>query len=363
MYIKKLNVTNFRNYEEQKIVFSRETNIFYGDNAQGKTNLLEAVSLFSSGKSHRRAYERDLIKTGKDYAKVSILFNSSGVDRAAEIVLFKGKAKFIKVNGVSLRKTSELLGFFKCVVFSPEEMFLVSGSPEGRRNFLDLFLSSEKPVYYDLLKKYMRTLKQKNNLLKKEKNPDSLTVWNEALAAAGAKIMLYRKEMLSLIDKKAGEIYEKIADGKETFSVKYAPSVSFEENDDAKTLEARLFEAMERKKHSELLMGASVVGTHRDDLEFYISDKNAKSFSSQGQQRTAVIALKIAQSEIIKEHTNEYPVFLFDDVMSELDEGRRNFLSNEIKEKQVIITCTDRPQKTGGATLFYVENGRAREEG
>ena len=180
MYIKSVELSNFRNYEKEKITFSKKTNILYGKNAQGKTNVLEAVSLFASGKSHRRAADKDLIKLGEDTAKIRIEFESEGCEKDAEIIISKGKKKFIKLCGANLRRTSELLGVFGCVVFSPEELSLINGAPELRRNFTDLFLSSYKPLYYSNLKRYNKILKQKNNLLKKadEKTSETLDIWN-----------------------------------------------------------------------------------------------------------------------------------------------------------------------------------------
>ncbi|MBO4897952.1 MAG: DNA replication/repair protein RecF [Clostridia bacterium] len=362
MFIKSLEVNNFRNYVNQKIEFSRETNIIYGKNAQGKTNLLEAVSLFSSGKSFRRAQDRNLIKDGEPSSKINIEFEINGVGKDAEIIINRESKKYIKLCGAPLHKTSELLGQFKSVIFSPEEMSLITGAPELRRNFTDLVISSEKPVYYNILKRYYKILKQKNNLLKQNNSSkeETLAVWNESLAQAGAKIMVYRKSFIDLINPYVKETFEEITEGKEDIKINYVPSVSAEEFEE-NTLYDLLLNSMNKKMQAEIMLGASVCGIHRDDYSFFINGKNAKSFSSQGQQRTAIIALKMAQAEIIKENCGEYPVFLLDDVMSELDFERRNYLSEKIKDKQVIITCTDK-YESAGAKCFYVENGTVSEE-
>lgn len=362
MYINSLEMTNFRNYVSQKIMFSRETNIIFGSNAQGKTNILEAISMFSSGKSYRRVSDRNLIRYDCDFARIKVDFNTFGVDKTAEIIISKGKNKLIRLNGVNLSRTSELLGVFNCVVFSPEEMFLINGAPELRRNFLDLFLSSQKPLYYNTIKNYFRVLKQKNNLLKNmtDKNSHTLDIWNEKLAENGAKIIIYRREVIDILNKEADKAYRRIANNKEGLKVVYKPCVA-EDAADEKEIKNIFSEALERKKQAEILTGTSLVGIHRDDLEFFIDGKNARNFASQGQQRTAVIALKMAQSEIIKNQSGEYPVFLFDDVMSELDSVRRNFIANEIKNNQVIITSTDRYDAKGSEKYFFVERGTVRE--
>ena len=363
MYIKSVELSNFRNYEKEKITYSKKTNILYGKNAQGKTNVLEAVSLFASGKSHRRAADKDLIKLGEDTAKIRIEFESEGCEKDAEIIISKGKKKFIKLCGANLRRTSELLGVFGCVVFSPEELSLINGAPELRRNFTDLFLSSYKPLYYSNLKRYNKILKQKNNLLKKadEKTSETLDIWNEEMASAGAKITAYRKKFIKELNPAADKAFYEITNGKEKIEIKYVPSVPCE-SEDTDEIKNALLSAMNKKKEAEMFLGTSVAGIHRDDFSFFINGENAKIYASQGQQRTAVIALKIAQSEIIKEKNGEYPIFLLDDVMSELDFERRIYLAEKIMDKQVIITCTDK-YKAENAKYFKVENGKVTEDG
>lgn len=363
MFIEKLKVINFRNYISQEVVFSRETNVIYGNNAQGKTNLLEALALFSSGKSYRRASDKDLVRYGEDYTRVIVEFDVSGVKKDAEIFIAGGKSKYIKLCGVNLRKTSELLGAFKCVVFSPNELLLINGSPEIRRNFVDLVLSSLKPLYYDSLKRYYKIIKQKNNLLKSKSESimDTLPVWNEELSAAGAEIMYYRNEFINDINPQVKNAYGEISEGKESLYIKYAPSVNCVFSD-KKTIKDKLFEIMDKKMQSEIYQGVSSVGIHRDDFEFYINDKNAKSFASQGQQRSAIIALKEAEARLIFDKTGEQPVLLLDDVLSELDKKRREYILKGLNERQVVITCTDKATAKNGSKYFYVENGILTEE-
>ncbi len=358
MFIEKLRVINFRNYICQEVVFSRETNVIYGNNAQGKTNLLEALALFSSGKSYRRSSDKDLIRYGEDYTRVIVEFDVSGVKKDAEIFITSGKSKYIKLCGVNLRKTSELLGAFRCVVFSPDELLLINGAPEIRRNFTDLVLSSLKPLYYDNLKKYYKILKQKNNLLKSnsESIMDTLPVWNEKLSAVGTEIMCYRNEFIDAINPLIKNAYGEISEGKENLCIKYAPSVNCVLSD-KKTIKEKLFEIMDKKMQSEIYQGVSSVGIHRDDFEFYINDKNAKSFASQGQQRSAIIALKEAEARLIFDKTGEQPVLLLDDVLSELDIKRREYILKGLNERQVIITCTEKATAKNGSKYFCVKNG------
>jgi DNA replication and repair protein RecF len=363
MFIERLEVSNFRNYINQKVFFSRETNVFYGNNGQGKTNLLEAVSLFSSGKSFRRAADRDLIRHGEDYARVFIEFDVSGVKKDAEIFITNNRIKLIKLCGVNLKRTSELLGVFKCVVFSPEELMIINGAPELRRNFADMVLCSLRPLYYDKLKNYYKILKQKNNLLKRdpESIKDTLSVWNEALALEGTDIMVYRAKFIDEINSEIKETYSEISGGREELRLKYVPSVNFDAPD-KNEINEKLLKAMNRKMQAEICSGVSMIGIHRDDFEFYINEKNAKSFASTGQQRSAVVALKEAQARLIYKRTDEEPVLLLDDVLSELDCQRRDFIMKRIKNRQVIITCTDKFTADKDAKYFYVENGTVREE-
>ena len=362
MFVKSLEVINYRNYEKEKITLSKGTNIFYGKNAQGKTNILEAISLFSTGKSYRRVPDRNLIKNGEDFTKISVEFEAFGTEKDAEILIDKNK-KFIKLCGNNIRKTSEILGVFKAVLFSPEEMSLISGAPELRRNFIDMLLSTEKPLYYGILKKYYKILKQKNNLLK-QKTEDiekTLSIWNEELAGYASKIMVYRNNIIKEINPVADKVFEEMTNGSEKFHLKYIPNISAD-NSDEENLKEKILSVFQKKMQAEIIMGSSLIGIHRDDMEFYINDKNSKFFASQGQQRTAIIALKMAQAEMIYERCMEYPIFLFDDIMSELDDNRRNYIAEKISGKQVIITCTDRYEADENAKYFYVENGRVLEE-
>lgn len=360
MYLSKIKLTNFRNYSEQQVAFSKGINIIYGENAQGKTNLLEALYMFTAGKSFRTQNDTELIKFGCDFAKAEISFNANGRENTAEIIFNSKKKKLIKLNGLPLKRAGELLGAFRAVLFCPEELSLISGSPETRRKFLDMYISSQKPKYYGILKSYNKILKQKNALLKNGADKNMLEVWNLKLAQEGAKIILYRNAFLKKISEKAAEVQKEISEGGENLNIKYLPSSNINAEQDEEKIRENLILAINKREDAEILQKISLVGPHRDDMLFLINGKQAKSFASQGQQRTAVIAVKTAQTELIKEETGEYPILLLDDVLSELDKGRRNFLTGKFENKQIFITCTDEQDvKTGDEkSLFYVKEGK-----
>ncbi len=353
MKLENLKLVNFRNYESLSIDFNDGINIIYGKNAAGKTNILEAASLFSSGRSFRVKNEKDLILFEKDFSKINITFEAQKRKNTAEMII-SDKKKLIKINEVPLERTSELLGFFSSVLFSPEEISLISGSPEGRRSFLNLYISSQRPSYYSSLKNYKKILKQKNILLKQGDN-GTLSLWNEKLAENGARIMLFRKKFIDELIPYAAQFHKEISG--DEFTIKYNTSFAWDKTETKEELYEKFLNAIEKKKEAEMALGASLVGPHRDDMEFIINGKSAMNFASQGQQRTAVISLKIAQTQKIKDLTGEYPILLLDDIMSELDSRRRDFLVNKIKDMQVIITCTD-PIKSENAKYFKVSEGR-----
>lgn len=355
MFVKNIELLNFRNYEQEKAEFIDGTNIVYGDNGQGKTNLLEAVYVFTSGKSFRTVQDSELIKFGEDFARVFINFEAFGRDNNCEIIFKSGKRKLIKLNGVPLTKTSQLLGSFPTVIFSPDELSIITGSPEIRRKFTDISISVLKPVYYNSLRNYLKIVKQKNNLLKIiEKEEETLNIWNEQLAVEGERLMKYRKAFYDVLFPATSSLYKQISDNKEELLIKYSPSVPYKEE----SLKDEIIKVLERKKQTEIYNGMSLFGPHRDDIEFYINGKNAKSFASQGQQRTIAVALKIAQAEAIKNVLGEDPLLLLDDIMSELDEKRRNFLTRNIQGKQIILTCTDKNMISGENKYIFVKEGK-----
>ena len=359
MHITSLAVENFRNYEKEYIELCPTTNVFYGDNAQGKTNLLEAVYLFSYGRSHRARTDNELIKFGKNSYKAELSFSDSQRDYKAVIRCFKEHKKQIKINNVYITKLSMLLNYFNVVMFSPEDLGLIKGAPSDRRRFVDSAISQLYPKYFANLINYNKTLLEKNSLLKKLKqngvrNDVTLSVWNEQLAEYGTLIYNYRREFLNTLKTVSKPIHKEISN--EDFDIVYTPGLKIGEND----TKEHFYNLLEEHQSREIDMGASVIGVQRDDFKTYINGKEARIFGSQGQQRTCVLTLKMAQTEHIKSVKEEYPVLLFDDIMSELDINRRKYLWERITDKQVLLTCTDTDilKSTDNTKLFKISDGR-----
>ena len=332
-----LELFNFRNYENEKISFGDEVNIIYGDNGMGKTNILEAVYYFSYGRSFRTG-GREIIKDGEKESKISLSFLSNQRNYEGEIKFLSGKRKEIYLNEIELKKTSQLLGNFICVLFTPDEMSIIKGMPDARRRFCDSSIMPLRPQFIKELIRYKTILNQKTALLK-TRNYDTLDIWNEKLAESGSKIMVMRSSYIKRTEEKASVLQNDISMNKEKLSISYSPSVEMGANiDEIKENFMRKLEEYKDKEKENLFC---MVGTHRDEIDFNINGKPAKTYASQGQIRTAVLCLKSAQMEIIKEETGSYPVMLLDDILSELDKKRRDFLISQIKGKQIIITCTD----------------------
>ncbi len=357
MIAKELVLKNFRNYSEQKIVFGDGVNVFYGKNAQGKTNILEAVSLFSGTRSHRGGKDSELINFDADDSALELSFCSMERDFCSEIFLSRGKKKKIRINGVNKRSISSLAEVFSVVMFTPEDLSVIKGSPSERRRLLDSAISSVKPAYLNALVTYNKVLDNKNKLLKAE-NPDCemIKLWNEALCETGSRIISYRSSFTEVLRPVIGKFHEKISGGEELFiSYKTVCEEKLCEKDIKELLLKKTSEGIEK----EIAAGVSLYGPHRDDMEFFINGRDVKTFGSQGQQRTVVLGFKLSQIEIAKQIIGEYPVLLLDDILSELDSVRRSYLLNKISEHQVLITCTEADElKTfGNVRLFEVTNG------
>jgi DNA replication and repair protein RecF len=338
-----LELYNFRNYEYENISFQDGVNIIHGENGMGKTNILEAVYYFSYGRSFRSG-GKEVIKDGEKEARISLSFENSLRKLESDIKFLSGKRKEIYINEIELKKTSQLLGNFICVLFTPDEMGIIKGMPEVRRKFCDSSIMPLRPNYIKELIKYRNILSQKTALLK-SRQYETLDIWNEKLAETGSRIMKLRESYIERINQKAREIQNEISGGKEELSLVYNPSVKLKEN----YLE-KLTEYKEKEKENLFCM----VGVHRDEIDIFINGKPAKNYASQGQIRTAVLCLKSAQMEIIKEETGDYPVMLLDDILSELDKKRREFLISQIKGKQIIITCTDIENSFKGENTNFI---------
>ncbi len=355
MKIESMHLTNFRNYAELSLSFGAGANVFYGANGQGKTNIIEALYFFCNGKSYRGAKDREVILFGEKRAELGASFLAGG--RGQTVQIFLDDTKRVLLNGIGLERLSELVGVLKAVIFTPEHLSLVKSGPGMRRQFLDAFLSSLYPVYFKSLMAYFKALKQKNAYLKSGTKDDAIfDIWNERLSEYAAVIASYRRRMLNALEPFARESMLELSGGKEQLALTYLPSVK----EDADKKDA-VYEALNLHKRRELEMRMCLIGPHRDDFLWTINQKSGKLYGSQGQQRSLVIALKIAESEVIKSLTGEYPVLLLDDITSELDDARRSYLLEKIKGRQVFITCTERVQNSMGADkrLYHIKNAQA----
>ena len=330
MRASQIKLYNFRNYENEIINFCDGTNIIVGDNGMGKTNIIEALYYFSYGRSFRSS-GREIIRAGEKEGRISLSFKKDEREYNGDIKFLSGNKKEILLNEIELKKTSQLLGNFMCVLFTPDELRIVKGLPEIRRKFTDSAIMLLRPNYIKELIKYKTIISQKTALLKSRKY-STISIWNEKLCESGSKIMKMRESYIERIKTKAREIQSEITNGKEILDIIYLPSVKKEEE-----FLKKLEEYEEKEKENMFCL----VGPHRDEIVFEINGKNAKNYASQGQIRTAVLCLKLAQMEIIKDETGKFPVLLLDDILSELDKKRREFLISKIKDKQIIITCTD----------------------
>lgn len=360
MNIKKIKIENFRNIENLILYPCENVNVIFGKNAQGKTNLLEAIWLFCGAKSFRTYKEQEFIKISASFFKNELTFFDG--ERENIIKLSLSDKKEISFNGVKKRSNHELAGNFVAVSFVPTDLSFIKDGPEMRRKFLDGVICQIKPSYISLLHKYQKILLQRNALLKDVYNNsellDILDVWDKELSTVGIKIIKERKKYLSLLNEKAAFFYDGISGGKEKMECFYLSTI--EDKEDEKAFIKKLRE----KRREDILKGFSSVGPHRDDIEVLINSISAKSYASQGQQRSIILTLKLAEGEIIKNETGKKPIFLLDDVMSELDEYRQDFILNHVKENQVFITCCDISSvlRLFSGKIFEIKGGKLVSE-
>lgn len=334
MILKSVALSHFRNYDDLYIEFDRGTNILYGDNAQGKTNVLESIYVSGTTKSHKGSKDREVIQFGQDEAHIRTVVEKSGLDYQIDMHLKKNKSKGIAINRMPIKKASELFGILNIVFFSPEDLNIIKNGPSERRRFLDVELCQLDKIYLYNLTKYNKVLNQRNRLLKdihfRPELMDTLAVWDMQLIEYGKKIINTRKKFVEELNGIVYEIHKNISGNKEELVLKYEPDV-FEEN-----MEVEL----ERCKEKDLKFGQTSVGPHRDDLCFMIQDIDVRKFGSQGQQRSCALSLKLSEIELVKKSIKETPILIMDDVLSELDSNRQNFLLNSIHDIQTVITCT-----------------------
>lgn len=334
MKIKQLKLRNYRNYDLLEIDFEESTNIFYGDNAQGKTNILESIYLCGTTKSHRGTKDRDLIKFGQKEAHIEAIVEKKGVSFQIDIHLKNNSPKGIAINKIPIRRASELFGVVNIVFFSPEDLNIIKNGPAERRKFIDMELSQLDKVYLSDLSNYNRIINQRNKLLKdvydRKDLMETLDIWDLQLVNYGNKIIKRRKLFISQLNEIVRKVHEQLTGGKENLQIYYEPSVSDID------FEKVLFKNRDR----DIKMKSTSVGPHRDDICFIADGLDIRKFGSQGQQRTAALSLKLSEIEIVKKVINDTPILLLDDVLSELDKHRQNYLLNSICHIQTLITCT-----------------------
>ncbi|MBQ8804071.1 MAG: DNA replication/repair protein RecF [Tyzzerella sp.] len=334
MFVKSLKLKNFRNYDLLDLEFDSETNIFYGDNAQGKTNILESIYLTGTTKSHRGTKDRDLIRFGEEEAHIETVVEKNGVPFKIDIHLKKNSPKGIAINKIPIRKASELFGIINIVFFSPEDLNIIKNGPAERRRFIDLELAQLDKVYLSDLSNYNRIVNQRNKLLKDiyERNDllETLDIWDLQLVQYGKKVIERRKIFIEQMNDIIGKVHEKLTGGKENLKLVYEPGTGIYD------LETALFKNRER----DIRMKSTSVGPHRDDICFIANEIDIRKFGSQGQQRTAALSLKLSEIELVKKVINDTPILLLDDVLSELDKHRQNYLLDSIRDVQTLITCT-----------------------
>lgn len=334
MILKSVALSHFRNYDDLYMEFDKGTNILYGDNAQGKTNVLESIYVSGTTKSHKGSKDRELIQFGQEESHIRTVVEKGGLDYQIDMHLKKNKSKGIAINRIPIKKASELFGILNIVFFSPEDLNIIKNGPSERRRFLDVELCQLDKIYLYNLTKYNKILNQRNRLLKdinfKPELLDTLAVWDMQLVEYGKKIIQTRKEFVEELNAIVYEIHKKISGNKEELVLKYEPDVI------AENMEAQL----EKCKEKDLRFGQTSVGPHRDDLCFMIKEIDVRKYGSQGQQRSCALSLKLSEIELVKKSIKETPILILDDVLSELDSNRQNFLLNSIHDIQTIITCT-----------------------
>lgn len=334
MIIQSLELENFRNYGTLSVHFDSGTNILYGDNAQGKTNILEAVYLSATTKSHKGSKDKDLINFGSEEAHIRTYVMKDGLENRVDMHLRKNKSKGIAINGQKIKKAADLLGLLNVVFFSPEDLSIIKNGPSERRRFVDMELCQLDSVYLHNLNHYNKIVNQRNRLLKDlYANPglkDTLFLWDSQLAAFGQKIIERRNTFISQLNEIIYGLHLKLTGGKEELQIVYEPDVL------ALDFEEKLQKCQER----DIRLKQTSIGPHRDDFSFAVGTVDIRKFGSQGQQRTAALSLKLAEIELVKKMTKDVPLLLLDDVLSELDSNRQNYLLNSIGELQTIITCT-----------------------
>lgn len=336
MHVEKLILKNFRNYEDLSLNLDKGINVFVGDNAQGKTNIVESIYYCSLGKSHRTAKDKELIKWGAKESYISLYVSKERLDKKIDIKIFKEGKKGVRINSIKLNTISDLIGVFNAVIFSPEDLKIVKESPSYRRKFLDIELCKLNKKYYYNLVQYNKALNERNSVLRKWiSGKDIIEVYDKQMSKFGSYIINERLNYLKSLNEKGKLIHREITSEKEEISFDYISPVR-----ECSSIADELFKLLSESRQKDIEKGITSLGPHRDDFLISINKIDTRKFGSQGQQRTSVLTIKFASLEIIKEQSGEYPVLLLDDVLSELDLTRQKYILNSIKKVQTIITGT-----------------------
>ncbi len=334
MVIESMELINYRNYKSLHLDFSSGTNIFYGDNAQGKTNALEAIYVCATTKSHRGSKDREIIQFGKEEAHIKLQVCREHVSYRIDMHLKKNKNKGIAINGIPIRKASELFGIANVVFFSPEDLNIIKSGPSERRRFLDLELCQVNKLYVHALINYNKIIIQRNKLLKDlffhPEYEETLEIWDQQLITYGSQIIRERQRFIGKLNDMIGEIHGGLTGKKEHLQLKYEPNVEPE----------YFLAALKQNREQDKKQKTTGTGPHRDDMSFLVNQIDIRKFGSQGQQRSAALSLKLSEIELVKQLISDYPILLLDDVLSELDSSRQNHLLNSIRHIQTMITCT-----------------------
>lgn len=359
MIIESIELKNYRNYESEKIILDKEKNIFYGANAQGKTNILESLYYCAMGRSHRGSKDNEIIRFGQEEAHIKMFLLKRDLKYRIDIHFKKNNRKGIAINGIPIKRTSDLFGILTAVIFSPEDLNIIKRGPSERRRFIDMELCQVDKTYVHNLVNYNKIIINRNKLLKechdKRELQEMLDIWDIQLATYGRKVSARRKEFIDIINGIVLDIHREITHNDEIFSLTYEPDTPVE----------RLAEEIARNREKDIRYKSTSTGPHRDDIGFFIGNLDIKKYGSQGQQRTCALSLKLSEIELFKKLTGDTPVLLLDDVLSELDNSRQTHLLKSLNNIQTVITCTgldDYINKNFGLNrILKVDDGRISE--
>ena len=356
MIIKSLALNDFRNIENLNIEFSEGLNIIYGDNAQGKTNILESIYVAGTTRSHKGNKDKEMIKIGRDEAHIRVILEKDNLARKIDMHLKKSKTKGVAIDGIPIHKSSDIFGIAQLIFFSPEDLNMIKNGPAERRRFIDMELSQIEKIYLYNLSKYNKILTQRNNLLKQihydKSLSDTLDVWDEQLVNTGIDIIKSRRKFISELNDIIKPIHSRLTGNKEEIEIEYNPNVT----------ETDFKDKLKSGRSSDIYQKTTLAGPQRDDISFYINKNDVRKYGSQGQQRSTALSLKLSEIELFKKKTGDNPILLLDDVLSELDRNRQNYLIDSIGDIQTIITCTGLEEfvenKKADGKIYKIANGK-----